>query len=76
MRPVRISIQDSFELVWFQEWLQPLSCPEDAASFKIDKFKGESFHLWKFKMQMMSEDKDLWEIVSGDEVEPSGVNTT
>ena len=46
------------------------SAPEDVASYRIDKFKGENFHLWKFKMQMVLEEKDLWGIVSGHEVEP------
>ena len=36
----------------------------------IDKFDGTNFHLWKFKMQMVLEDKDLRSIVSGEEVEP------
>jgi hypothetical protein len=29
----------------------------------ITKFVGENFHLSKFKMQMLLEDKDLWSIV-------------
>ena len=43
---------------------------------QIDKFDGSNFHLWKFKMQMALEDKDLWDIVSGGEVEPTGEGTT
>ena len=43
---------------------------------RIEKFNGENFHLWKFKMQMVLEDKDLWGIVSGDEVEPVEEGTT
>jgi len=35
---------------------------------KIKKFDGENFHLWKFKMQMLFEERDLWEVVPGDEV--------
>ena len=42
----------------------------------IDKFDGTNFYLWKFKMQMVLEDKDLWGIVSGEEVEPAGEGTT
>ena len=42
----------------------------------IDKFDGTNFHLWKFKMQMVLEDKDLWGIVSGEEVEPTGEGAT
>jgi len=33
---------------------------------------GENFHLWKFKMQMVLEERELWGIVSGGEVEPTG----
>ena len=47
---------------------------EDSASIRIDKFNGENFHLWKFKMQMVLEEKDLWGIVSGDEKEPVGTS--
>ena len=38
----------------------------------IDKFDGEDFHLWKFKMRMVLEEKDLWEIVTGKEERPIG----
>lgn len=31
----------------------------------IDKFGGEDFHNWKFKMQMVLVAKDLWDIVDG-----------
>ena len=48
----------------------------DFMSQHIDKFDGTNFHLWKFKMQMVLEDKDLWGIVSGEEVEPAGEGTT
>eukprot|EP00112_Aurelia_sp_Birch-Aquarium-sp1_P016297 Seg3683.4 transcript_id=Seg3683.4/GoldUCD/mRNA.D3Y31 product="Copia protein" protein_id=Seg3683.4/GoldUCD/D3Y31 len=50
--------------------------PMEFVSQHIDKFDGTNFHLWKFKMQMVLEDKDLWGIVSGDEVEPVGEGTT
>ena len=30
---------------------------------KINAFNGNNFHLWKFKMQMVLEDRDLWEVV-------------
>ena len=29
----------------------------------LEKFNGENFHLWKFKMQMLLEEKDLWDYV-------------
>ena len=41
----------------------------------IEKFKGENFHLWKFKMEMVFEEKDLSNIVRGDEVEPTDEGT-
>ncbi len=31
----------------------------------IDKFNGENFTLWKFKMEMVLASMDLWEIVEG-----------
>jgi transposase InsO family protein len=36
----------------------------------LEKFDGENFHLWKFKMQLVLEEKDLWEIVTGSEEHP------
>ena len=36
---------------------------------RINKFDGANFHLWKFKMQMVLEERDLWDVVSG-EVKP------
>ena len=32
----------------------------------INKFAGTNFHTWKFKMQMVLEERDLWEVVSGE----------
>ncbi|CAB3993668.1 gag-pol poly [Paramuricea clavata] len=49
---------------------------EHASMLRIEKFSGENFHLWKFKMQMVLEDKDLWGIVKGIEVEPTDEGTT
>jgi hypothetical protein len=31
----------------------------------IDKFNGENFSLWKFKMEMVLASMDLWEIWTG-----------
>ena len=45
---------------------------EDGASLRIDKFMGENFRLWKFKMQMVLEERDFCGIASGEEVEPTG----
>jgi hypothetical protein len=36
----------------------------------IDKFNGENFNLWKFKMEMVFASMDLWEIVDGSEEAP------
>ncbi len=36
----------------------------------IDKFNGENFSLWKFKMEMVLASMDLWEIVEGSEEAP------
>ena len=52
------------------------SSDEHGSLLRIEKFKGENFHLWKFKMQMVLEEKDLWNIVKGDEVEPAKEGTT
>ena len=37
----------------------------------IEKFNGENFSLWKFKMEMILVEKDLWEIVEGTKGPPS-----
>ena len=33
----------------------------------VDKFDGVNFHLWKFKIEMVLAEKELWEIVEGSE---------
>ena len=33
---------------------------------RINKFDGTNFHTWKFKMQMVLEERDLWEVASGE----------
>ncbi|KAK9760204.1 hypothetical protein K7432_016036 [Basidiobolus ranarum] len=37
-----------------------------------EKFDGENFYLWKFKIQLVLENKDLWGFVTGEEIEPKG----
>ena len=37
-----------------------------ATSSRINKFDGMNFHTWKFKMQMVLEERDLWEVTSGE----------
>ena len=36
-----------------------------ATSARIDKFDGNNFHVWKFKTQMVLEDRDLWDGTCG-----------
>ncbi|CAI5732098.1 unnamed protein product [Peronospora farinosa] len=33
---------------------------------RIRKLDGTNFHTWKFKMQMVLEERDLWDVVSGE----------
>ncbi|GMG18810.1 unnamed protein product [Phytophthora fragariaefolia] len=33
---------------------------------RINKFDGTNFHTWKFKMQMVLEERELWEVASGE----------
>ena len=54
----------------------PMASRADDSISRIEKFDGLNLHLLKFKMQMVLEDKDLWGIVSGEEVEPSGRGAT
>ena len=46
------------------------------ASLRIENFKEENFHNWKFKMQTVLEERDLCGIDSGEEIEPTGDETT
>ncbi|KAG2850982.1 hypothetical protein PC114_g28889 [Phytophthora cactorum] len=32
------------------------------ATARINKFDGTNFHTWKFKMQMVLEERELWEV--------------
>ena len=36
----------------------------------VDKFSGDNFSLFKFKMEMILDEKDLWDIVEGTEKAP------
>src|SRR5579875_1494527 len=42
----------------------------DAPRVVVDKFNGENFSLFKFKMEMILDEKDLWDIVEGTEKAP------
>jgi hypothetical protein len=33
----------------------------------VEKFNGDNFSLWKFKMEMVLSSKELWDIVDGSE---------
>lgn len=37
----------------------------------IDKFNGVNFGMWKFKMEMILAEKDLWDVADGGEEPPS-----
>src|SRR5689334_13148730 len=39
---------------------------DSTATARINKFDGTNFHTWKFKMQMVLEDRELWEVVCGE----------
>ena len=36
----------------------------------IDKLNGSNYHAWKFKIQMVLIDKDIWDVIDGSEEEP------
>ena len=38
----------------------------ESSTTRINKFDGTNFHAWKFKMQMVLEERDLWEVVCGE----------
>lgn len=40
---------------------------EDEGLKVVEKFEGGNFYLWKFKIVMVLDNKDLWEIVEGNE---------
>jgi len=39
---------------------------DSIAASRINKFDGINLHTWKFKMQMVLEERELWEVVSGE----------
>ncbi len=39
-----------------------------------DRFDGSNYHTWKFRMEMILLDKDLWLVVDGTSVRPSTTN--
>jgi len=43
----------------------------NASSPLVEKLTESNYSMWKFRMQMVLEDKDLWEIVEGTSTRPS-----
>ena len=41
---------------------------DETSNFKVDKLTSNNYHHWKFNVKMYLIGKDLWEIVSGEEV--------
>lgn len=41
-----------------------LSLGGGSEKYSVDKFNGRNFSLWKFKMQMVLEEKELWDVVT------------
>ena len=44
---------------------------ESDAPRVVEKFNGDNFSLFKFKMEMILDEKDLWDLVEGSEEAPS-----
>jgi hypothetical protein len=40
----------------------------DESIFRVEKLTSENYHNWKFDMKMLLVGKDLWDIVTGDEI--------
>ena len=38
----------------------------DPAPARINRFVGINIHTWKFKMQIVLEERDVWEVISGE----------
>ena len=51
-------------------WVRIMTSFEGEGSKVIDKFNGFNFQLWKFKMEMVMAEKELWDIVEGSEQFP------
>ena len=46
----------------------------EESGFRIVKLSRDNYHSWKFDLKMMLVGKDLWDIVSGDEVFEEGAS--
>jgi hypothetical protein len=43
---------------------------ESESACVVEKFNGDNFSLFKFKMEMILDEKDLWDVVEGTEKAP------
>ena len=66
----------AFCVSWRELGLQTLAMAiyEGETTRVVDKFNGDNFSLFKFKMEMILDEKDLWNIVEGNEEAPSSDN--
>lgn len=47
-----------------------MACSEGLGHIMLDKFGGDNFNIYRFKLEMVMSTKDLWEIVEGTELPP------
>jgi gag-polypeptide of LTR copia-type/Domain of unknown function (DUF4219)/Zinc knuckle len=48
----------------------------ETSSYRIEHLEGSSnYRTWKFSMKMVLQARDLWEVVSGEEMRPEGLGT-
>lgn len=43
----------------------------EQSTTRFEKFTGKNYGLWKWRMQMVLEEKGVWEIVKGEEILPN-----
>ena len=43
-------------------------------NYRVEKLTRENYHTWKFDMKMLLLDKDLWDVVTGDETLAPGAS--
>src|SRR5215469_14554113 len=51
-----------------------MSTSTNSSIHSIDKLDGTNYHAWKYKIQMVLIDKDLWEVVDETEKKPENDN--
>src|SRR5438128_1503343 len=42
----------------------------------VDKLNGKNFNKWRLQISLILEANDLWDVVTGEEVKPSGESAT